>query len=149
MDEIVRVQQQGIVDGDVVVDYSKSHELLTESESLKGRIIVLGNPGSKSAIIAAREVIEELEADPQVEKDFFGNSRTRRVGLLGGLTHLSVHFLATSMGPREDPWGFYPNTESYFDYRQRIRDEEVYRQTRRPPKKAACSARRRGRKFKG
>lgn len=150
MDEIARLQQQGITVMEVLPDGSLSDEHLTEIEALRGKLIVLTNPTTTSAGEAARRIIRELEDDESIEdviEDIW--PRNKRVAITGGIAHLSVHFLSSATGPKYDPWGFYYGTESYFDYRQRIRDEEVYRQTRRPPKKAVCSSRRRGRKFKG
>lgn len=150
MDEIARLQQQGVTVMEVSPDGSLSDEHLTEMEALRGKLIVLTNPDISSAADVARRLISELEDNEHIDEVIDGIwPRHKRVGIVGGMAHLSLNFLAAATGPCDDPWGFYPNTESYFDYRQRIREEEVYRQTRRPPKHAACSARRRGRKFKG
>lgn len=151
MDELARLQQQGITVMEVSADGLIPAEYLTEIEALRDKLIVLTNPDVSSATDVARQLIQELEDNESID-DVVAEiwpSASRRVGITGGVAHMALRFLSSVTGPCDDPWGFYPNTESYFDYRQRIREEEVYRQTRRPPKHAVCSARRRGRKFKG
>lgn len=114
------------------------------------KTIVLGLPGGVEGI--TRDLIERLNDEELVawkEETIWTGERRRRVGILGGTAiHMALRFLSSTNGPDSMMWN-YPQEESYFDYRQRIREEEVARGIRRPPKKAICSSRRRGRKFKG
>lgn len=84
----------------------------------------------------------------QTERDWFGSKRPRRIAVNTGLHHLALIVLATATGPRH-PYGYHPMAEDYYDYQQRIRGQQVAQGIRIPPKKAMCTTRRRGRKFKG
>lgn len=112
----------------------------------KSRVVVLGNAGGKDRVV--QRLLEELEPEYEVVRDYFGQPRTKRVGVIAGQMRAISTGMALSTGPGY-PMSFYAEPVTYFDYRQHLRDEEVDRQTRRPPKKAVCSSRRRGRKFKG
>lgn len=85
--------------------------------------------------------------DPAVEKE--GH---RRVGICGGTLHMGLRYAAVAAISVLSPGDSYLSwltCEDYFDYRTRLRDQQVARGLRIPPKKALCSRRRRGRKFKG
>jgi len=109
----------------------------------KPTVVVLGNVGRTEQLL-----LERLEAEEGIERDYFGQPRAKRIGIVAGQIHAISTGMALSTGPGY-PMSFYAEPVTYFDYRQHLRDVEVDRQTRRPPKKATCSARRRGRKFKG
>lgn len=127
-DEILAVEAEMSIT-EVLVDAADA--------SVKGRLIVVGLPD--------QDLMAALEAEWETERDYFGNHRPKRVGFIGGLVQAGLSALHVNRS-----WNnYYGVNETYFDYRQRLRDEEVYHQTRRPPKKAICSTRRRGRKFKG
>lgn len=115
----------------------------------EGKPIVLV-VGSASRDGTARRLIDSLKDDDRLAwKSEEIWPRKRRVGVLAGFGHLPLLVLsAAAAGPN---WSnaCYTQDEDYFAYRQRLRDEEVARGMRRPPKKAICSSRRRGRKFKG
>lgn len=70
--------------------------------------------------------------------------RKRRVGITTGLA-MAACALAMHT-PRFINWG---SDETWDDYRLRIRREQVSKETRIPPKKARCSGRHKGRRFKG
>ena len=110
-------------------------------------VVVVGTAGGEGA---ARRLLEQLRDDEPACKteEIWPTTRTRRVGILGGFGHLPMILLSAAVGPN---WSSdcYGPPEDYFNYRLRIREEEVARGMRRPPKKAICSTRRRGRKFKG
>lgn len=84
----------------------------------------------------------------QVERDWFDRSRPRRITVNTGLNHLALMVFGTASGPR-NPYSYHPLAEDYYDYQLRIRGQQVAKGIRIPPKKAMCTTRRRGRKFKG
>lgn len=116
----------------------------------KPMVIVLGNANAGEVTRRMIAELEEHEPIDDVVRDIWPQERQvkRRVGILGGFGHLPMIVLSAAVGPN---WSsdYYGPPEDYFNYRLRIREEEVARGMRRPPKKAICSSRRRGRKFKG
>lgn len=116
----------------------------------KPMVLVIGNADTSQV---TRRLISELQTHRDIDcvaEEVWerGRQPTRRIALFGGLNHLPVLALAATVGPN---WSTdcHQQDEGYFSYRLRIREEEVARGMRRPPKKAVCSPRRRGRKFKG
>lgn len=113
-------------------------------------VLVVGNADASKVTRRLISELEERESIDDVVRDIWSQERhvKRRVGILGGFGHLPMMVLSAAVGPN---WSsdYYGPPEDYFNYRLRIREEEVARGMRRPPKKAICSSRRRGRKFKG
>jgi len=111
-------------------------------------VVVVGGAGNESVTRRLIEQLNEEEDAARKTEQIWPNGRTRRVGILGGFGHLPMMVLSAAVAPN---WSSdcYGPPEDYFNYRLRIREEEVARGMRRPPKKAICSSRRRGRKFKG
>lgn len=160
-----QIKNVGVVEGKMEADvgYGVLHidpakdnaeetaRVITENTKAgKSTVIVLGNANAGEITRRLIAELEEHESIDDVVRDIWQQERPRgrRVGILGGAVHMALEFLSSAHGPNS-VMGCFLQEENYFDYRQRIREEEIARQIRRPPKKAICSSRRRGRKFKG
>lgn len=150
MEELVQAMPELQVDP-ALSDAETTVQIVVDNATTgKPMVIVLGNPNVSDVTRRLLAELEKYEPIDDVVRDIWPEQHKppRRVGLVGGAVHMAIEFLSAAHGPNGMMW-HYPQEECYFDYRQRIRDEEVARQIRRPPKKAICSSRRRGRKFKG
>lgn len=128
-------------------DAKEAARIAIEDSESGRRIVVIGSAGSNDLTRLLIEQLRDEDRSPWQVETVWPNNRTRRVGIVGGLMHMALHYLSTPQGP--GGMSYNPYQEDYFNYRQRLREEEVARGMRRPPKKAICSSRRRGRKFKG
>lgn len=163
-----QIRHVGVVEGKTEFDVGEEHIPLPVDPAMRNtedtaRIVIEHTTTGKPIVLvvsgreageAVKRLITELEEHDDIDDVISGiwppeRQVIRSRGVLGGFGHLPMLVLsAAHAGPNWSNACYAPD-ENYFDYRQRLRDEEVARGMRRPPKKAVCSSRRRGRKFRG